>query len=291
MRPLRQTVLFSAALRIGLPYRFILLLFSAALFTGCSRIAVPSLQGFRQAPAGDAAPLLAQVRAAADSVKTGRGEYELRLAKGLGKQTLHQVVAFQRPDKLRLELFASALHQLILFAVSREGTLECLDPKSGVLYRGASTPENLSRVIGVPLVAEEAMLWFAGALALPEDSKFERALEVLRKGQTNAFVVRGEISADRCATAHFDGLPSGPRMKSLELRRCGSGKLFFFSVFEYGAEQEPLRIAFQFPEQGLSGTLTRERFILNPPLPAEKLFVIHQPAQTKVEDLDRAVFR
>jgi len=264
---------------------FASLCISLLVAAGCSGLAVPSLSGYRPAPAADAADLLAKVRAAADAVKTGRGEYELRISKGVGRQTLHQVVAFERPSRLRLELFASALQQLVLFAVARDGTLECLDPKAGILYRGESTPENLSRVIGVPLVAEETMLWFAGTLLLAD-----APLEVLWKPDARTFAIRGKTAADRCTTAHFEQLPAGPRMRSLELRHCGSKKLFFFSEFEYQGESEPAKIVFQFPEQGVRGELTRERLTLNPKLPSDKLFVINAPPQTRVENLDTAIF-
>ncbi len=262
--------------------RFTTCLTALLVLSGCGGIVVPSLRGFEPAPSERSTLVLEELRASTAAVRTGRGEYEAQVSGGIGRQTLRQVVAFSRPDHLRFELFASALEQLVLLAVVEDGTLQCLDPRAGILYRGASTPENIARVLGAPLIAEEAMLWLTGHLPIPSDAK------LLVGSDPAHFVIKGSISPERCAVAHFDSSNGPAKMKSLELRRCESQKLFFFSELFYENGDTPSRLTFSFPDQRIDGTLTRQSFTLNPKLPADRIFKIQQPGGVRIEPIEKA---
>ena len=181
---------------ILLPFLFV------SLFSGCSLFGgpkLPSLKDFRPVSAEDSEKVLVSVRNVAERVHSARGRFEANLSKGLVRQSLDQVLVFRRPGDLRIELFASSLNQLALMVVTRGGLLEALDPKENVLYRGASTPENIARIIGVPLLPEELMVWFAGAVLLPDSGQYS----VLRD-PAGRYAVRGELPLGRLMQARFE---------------------------------------------------------------------------------------
>ncbi len=255
--------------------RFVLVLiylFTLPMSSGCGLFApkLPSLKKYRAVSAEEAATFRAAVRASSEKIQGARGQYQALAVKGVSRQEGKQVVVFQRPDKLRLELFASSLNQLVLMVVSRDGNLEALDPHEGVRYEGESTPQNIARIIGVPLLPDELMLWFAGVLALPADAE----LDVVREPDKGYYGMKGNLAYGRSVVARFESAPSGPRLLSLELRRTGDGELFFFSEFGYGDGELPEKIKFYLPEQELRGQLRAEKLKLNPENLPERLFEI-----------------
>ncbi len=270
----------------------------APLFlTGCSTLfapSMPSLRGYRAVPEAESKELVQAINSEASSIQSARAEYELKLSKGVGRQTLRQVLVFQRPHWLRIELFASSLNQLVLMAVSREGMLESLDARTNTLYRGFSTPQNLLKITQLPFSAEEMMLWFTGNILLSEksvDSVDEAKFEVLKQpASRNKFPlygIRGTLGSNRCVLLRFERESAkAPKLLSLELRTCDNDKLYFFSEFTYDAEVAPRQISFYLPGEGVKGNLTRQKFTPNPALPLDKLFTIRVSEQTVIRLLD-----
>jgi hypothetical protein len=118
-----------------------------ALALGCVRAPPPDLSA-------DPAELLAAVRAREARVLRVAGSARLRLESPEGSGTLDALAAAERPDRLRLELL-DFFGGPVALLVAAGGRFAFLDARSGVWYRGAATPENLSRVVSLRLSVEE----------------------------------------------------------------------------------------------------------------------------------------
>lgn len=131
-----------------------------ALAAGCVRAPPPDLSA-------DPAQLLAEVRAREARVQRVAGSARLRLESPEGSGSLDALAAAERPARLRLELldfFGGPVGLL----VAADGRLTFLDARRGVWYRGAATPENLSRILRVPLTVEDLAAAACGSPLLIE---------------------------------------------------------------------------------------------------------------------------
>jgi len=75
------------------------------------------------------------------------------------REELTQALSFQRPDKLRLEVFTPAVNQLLFIAIANGGEFLALDLQERVLLKSHSSKKVLSRLLNLPLTAEELMHW------------------------------------------------------------------------------------------------------------------------------------
>ena len=151
----------------------------AASLGGCAllRPRAPSIAGFNSLEYAESAQFLSAVESANREVRTGRVSMDSTFSKGVLHQTLKQTLAFDRPDKLRVEFFATALNSLLSLIVVHGGQVEALDAKESKLYRGATGPKNIERVVSVPFAPEELMLWISGKVPyLSKDADSVRVL-------------------------------------------------------------------------------------------------------------------
>ena len=87
-------------------------------------------------------------------VERVRGEARVKVESAGGGGTVTQFVAAERPDRLRLDaldFFGNPAAAL----VADGGRFALLDLREGVFYRGAATPENLARLVPLPIPASE----------------------------------------------------------------------------------------------------------------------------------------
>jgi len=114
-------------------------------------------------------PLLAQVAAAQRAVRTVQGEARVRYRSPRGSATVRQFAAAERPDRVHLEeldFFGNPAAVL----VTAGGRFSFYDARQKVLYRGPATPENLSRLVPVPLAAEDLVAILLGGAPLPPEA-------------------------------------------------------------------------------------------------------------------------
>ena len=104
-------------------------------------------------------------------INAGRALIELELDATIGKKRLTQVTVFERPDKLRLEFFATKLNHLTALIVSNNQGIFALDTDRSIVYRGQVSVATIERLLTVPFAPEELMLWLVGRFAPPDEQK------------------------------------------------------------------------------------------------------------------------
>jgi outer membrane lipoprotein-sorting protein len=111
--------------------------------------------------------LLAQVRAAQARVKSVRGDARIRIQSPDGSGTLSAFVAAERPDRVYIQTLDFFGNTLAVLATAG-GALSLYDARARVLYRGPATPENLARLVPIPLSPEDLAAILCGAAPLVE---------------------------------------------------------------------------------------------------------------------------
>jgi hypothetical protein len=113
----------------------------------------------------DPAELLVQVRAAQERIRTVRGEARVRVEGPGGSGTVPTFAAAKRPDRVfvqTLDFFGNTVSTLATAA----GELSLYDARERVLYRGPATPENLGRLVPVPLAPADLAVILCGTAPL-----------------------------------------------------------------------------------------------------------------------------
>lgn len=113
----------------------------------------------------DPAALLAQVRGAQGAARTVQGEARVHVRSPRGSASVKQFTAAEAPDRVRLEeldFFGNPAAVL----VASGGRFALYDARQKVFYRGAATPENLSRLVPIPLGAPELATLLLGSAPL-----------------------------------------------------------------------------------------------------------------------------
>ena len=108
--------------------------------------------------------LEAVIEAAATNLKSFRGLTSVIAEKTLGKQNLTQTIVFERPESLRMDMFAPGFNQLMGLLLVRDGTVQVLDLQERTLHVGSADPDNISKVLGAPLNAEAFMVMLCGQI-------------------------------------------------------------------------------------------------------------------------------
>jgi len=114
----------------------------------------------------DPAELLGQVRAAQARAPQGvRGEVRVRIESSSGSGTVPAFVAAETPDRVyvqTLDFFGNTVSVL----ATAGGELSLYDARERVLYRGAATPENLARLVPIPLSPADLAAILCGSAPL-----------------------------------------------------------------------------------------------------------------------------
>jgi len=129
-----------------------------ALAAGCARVPPPDLSR-------DPDRLLDQVRSALGGVTSCRGSARLRLSAPDLSGALDAWVAAERSGRLRVEVFDFFGNPAAVL-VAGGGRFALLDARAGTLYRGEDRPENLARLLPVPLGARELAQVVCGSAPL-----------------------------------------------------------------------------------------------------------------------------
>ena len=205
------------------------------------------------------------------------------------KEKFSQVVVFKRPNLLRVELFASKLNRLVAMIILQGGSVAAYDLRQNVIYRGAPSRENFSRILYLPFEAEEFMLWLSGKLLV------NRSASKVYGFDDGRYVF--EVEKDKSSTMYVDVREDLQRacggkycINSIELRSKGFfSKTLFYSEYRYAATRIlPVDISFRIPKISVEGEIEFSTTEYNPNFgkSAKRLFKFRQPRGARLVDLD-----
>ncbi len=262
------------------------LIFSTLLLSGCFR-SVPepiTTDGLTQVELVDAATMLRDTYIQASKIESFRGSYQGVVESPAGKIQFRLVVAYVRPDKLRLEVLFSGLNRMASMLTVSGGRMSLLDAAGHRYYSGPLSREAIANLTGVPLSAAELMLWFAGRYR-PESAGQIGSFKVFSGAQPVAvFALTGGrgvvIRQCRGKTGILDAyeLRIGEDNAEALLTR-------YDCVSAAGGPNLPGTIRFWLPQDGAAGVLTLESGKLNPNLSAAPKALFEPPAPGGLEQL------
>lgn len=297
----------------------LLMLMSCTLFSACPSFS-PRPVDFRDcvslSEAGEK-EILGQLSHQAAEVRTLRALYKGRLREGINEKAFSQVVAFQRPDKLRLEILATSLNRLTALIVVNDGKLFALDPLKRIVYQGFADRQTMQRMLTVPFKPDELMLWFTGQFK-PPDSRFIQSqrlfwcedkakigvelamlegrtllLTLSSEGWADVLAKGVEADTDVSAKRNSKTETSVLRLESLSVRDTKKQDIFV-SKFSYEnvAPEEMIvasKISFWLPQMEIAGSFALRKGKLNTPLDSrgKPLFSQKVPPGTKIVPLER----
>lgn len=125
---------------------------------GCARVPPPDLSR-------NPGELLAQVREVQDRILSCRGSARLGVSSPSLSGTLDAWVAAERSGRLRVDVF-DFFGNPAATLVAAGGRFSLWDARAGAIYTGDDTPENLARLLPVPLGARELSLIVCGSAPL-----------------------------------------------------------------------------------------------------------------------------
>ena len=169
----------------------------------------------------DPGPLLAQVRAAQARVQRVSGEARVKVeAKGMRTAVaVREFIAAEKPDRLHVEVLDFFGNAGAVLAASG-GRFQLYDAKERVFYRGEATPENLARLVPLPLPAEDLVTILCGSAPLlerPVDVEARGGVLVLsleEDGRTQEVRVGEKAAVERASVVSVP--PQGARAYSLD---------------------------------------------------------------------------
>jgi hypothetical protein len=228
----------------------------------------------------DPAALLAQVERTQARVERVRGEARVRVETPGGSGTVTQLVLAERPDRLRLDaldFFGNPAAAL----VADGGRFTLLDLREGVFYRGAATPENLTRLVPVPISARDLVLLLCGAVPVAgRASAVEPGDGVLRLTlEDGDRVQRLDVGAG--AAVHRSTVRERPGTGSASPRY----DVAFDHFQERGGRPFPDEVRLDAPGAGVRLRLTWKEIDVNGVLP-EGSFTLTPPPGVRIVDLD-----
>ncbi len=218
----------------------------------------------------DPAALLAQVQAAQGRVRSVQGEARVHVEAEGRSGTVPQFIAAEAPDRLHLEAL-DFFGNPVAVLVSADGRFSLYDAREKVLYRGAATPENLARLVPLPLPAEDLVRILCGAAPLldgrparagPGPGWVELVLEqgsraqALRIGPGAAVERSSRRTGGAWARGDYDLAFDSPRE---------AGALRFPGEVALRAEAPRVRLELRWRDVEVNGALDPALFRLEPP--------------------------
>ena len=129
-----------------------------ALAAGCARAPPPDLSA-------DPGELLRQVRAAQALARSVQGPARVGVSSPGASGTLDAWIAAEKPDRVRVEVldfFGNPASVL----VAADGRFSLWDAREGAVYRGEASPENLARLLPLPLGGADLATLLCGSAPL-----------------------------------------------------------------------------------------------------------------------------
>jgi hypothetical protein len=291
---------------------FLLVIVSICCFSACSfkMPSMPGTGGFSPASAEEKAELLRQLTKHSDEIHSARAQFVSKVKRGLAEDVSTEVLVFDRPDMLRLEIFATAMNRLAAMIVVRRSFLHAVNTIQKKVYRGTASMENFEQIISVPFVPEQFVLWLTGRFAPPGKDEQATYEALINKEKGEVFLTFGlkeqrtvvlHANTSECKLTPAAGSPEQDSqystcmsLKAYEMRRSGS--TVFYSSFTYDASKPgqplaPSRIDFWLPEKQVHGEISFKDVEFNPNLTADrdKLFVGRASGGVEIISLDNKI--
>lgn len=220
------------------------------------------IQRVEQASANHIASLLLHNQAPA----TVRSLFTGEIAAYGRKELSTQALSFEKPDKLRFEVFAPGVNQLLFMAVAQGSEIVAIDLKERFFIRSYSSREVFQAVLDLPLTAYEMMHWVSGRV-LPG---FNRCQDVFETADHQTLIIecRTEkrmlrLKTTRALLPYF-----------AEMSLTGEDFPGLRTEYEWEDNRTPRRINFYLKD--ISGELTFKRFEIGASLPGS-LFQVTPP--------------
>ncbi len=231
--------------------------------------------GFRQP-----AELLQALRQEAAPRQSVRGEARIELFSEQGYAPHSQVLVAERPGRLHVEALSPFDLPLAILTCDGE-RFQLYTLQDQTFYRGPATPENLARLLPLPLAAPDLVLALLQSAPLLESAD---ALEW--DGEQRQYVLRLSSPARGLRqTLRVD--PTGPRVVASRLEDA-EGELVYSLSFAQFVGSGPARWAremqFEMPAQEIEMTVRWKDWELNAALPAEA-WAQEPPRGARVEEL------
>ncbi len=252
---------------------------------------LPDLSAFHAAPAARAEELTMRLREQSARVSSLRLKIDAMVHKGISSQEVTQVVSFQKPDKLRLEFFATNLNRLTAIVIANGTELRGVDLVHKEAYLGRNTSENIEALLSVPFSTFDLMCWLTGVFVPDEDGMSEWYLNQ----EENSFLLEhtGQNGQQTRMLFRSESTEAKEMLvaESLEVRR-GKDQVLFYSKFSYADFKDgyvPLRpsaIEFWLPRRELSGKLRIFESAVNEPFVSDRVWILKIPEGMDTINLD-----
>ena len=248
------------------------LLLAAAALAACAPRAPPPDLSL------DPAALLAQVEAAGAAVSRVQGPARLRVDAPGARGNVPAFVAAERPDRLHVEALDFFGNPAAIL-VAAGGRLAIYDARARTFYVGAATPENVARMVPLPLSPERLVAILCGT-------------PVLDGAPAAAAPGRGYVSLELRDGPRATSLRVGPRAAIVRAAFRGGGPALPDHEVRYGAFLDldrtrfPAELAVSSADPAVRLELAWNEPDLATPLDAA-LFRMEPPSGARVVDLDR----
>ncbi len=273
-----------------------IILILASCSSGCvaPQVNLPKADsGFIESGAAEATEFNSALKKTASEIKTFRGLVTVKARKAVGQEEFNQVLVFSRPDNLRIETFAPGVNQLLTLVVVNGDRIQALDRKNHTGLQGEVNTYNVEKLIEIPLLPEEFMLWILGRY-LPQEEATLFASSVSRKLSSNSYSAHYDLRDGRSfrILAHWDG-QTAPRVEGLELYTIDEKAPILVSRFNYAAAETstgsayPIRVEVELKKRSLYVELTLKEPRINPALgdKSKRLFQVTFPKNYEIRAL------
>lgn len=246
-----------------MPPRAALALAAALLLAGCPRRAPPPDLS------ADAEALRAQVVAAQDRVRSCAGDARLKVAWTGGPVSLPQYVAAEKPDRLHVETFDFFGNALAVL-VARDGRFALYDAREKVYYRGPATPENLARLVPLPLPAEDLVTLLCGSAplldapaVLAEPGSGFMGLDLAGRGRRQSLAIGAGAAILR--SERTGGVPGAPDYVATFSGHRTRGGVPFPTTLALTATSPEVELELRWKDVEVNAELDAALFRLEPP--------------------------
>ncbi|BDG03976.1 lipoprotein insertase outer membrane protein LolB [Anaeromyxobacter oryzae] len=218
----------------------------------------------------DAAALRDQVLRSQARLRSVSGTARVGVDAPGGSGTVSQFVAAERPDRVHLEVL-DFFGNVTVVLVAGEGRFALYDAREKVLYRGAATPENLARLLPVPIPAEDLVAILLGTAPLVDGTPTAAVpgagfvtLELARGALTQALRVGSDAVVERSSRRVAGGPGPGTYDLRFEIFQQRAG-VWFPRQVALRADSPKVKLDLAWKDAEVNGEIDPKLFRLEPP--------------------------
>jgi outer membrane lipoprotein-sorting protein len=286
---------------LGMQIKILFLLFICFLYSSCvTRPKLPSIENYQELNSDAKVAFIEELNLIQTDIQTFRALARTTLREGVSRTTLRQVIVFSRPEKLRLEFFATSFNRLVSLVVANDAEIQAIDFDEGIGYQGKASAKNIERLLTMPFSLEQSMLWFTGKF-LPPAQRELLSSSLLISDDGGEYFLRLVYRDNRYFGLRYSA-SSDPeqdkislRLLSLELRDYSKDQLLLFTEYfydNYTKETDndfyiPTRIKLFFPSRNIQVEQRYEKVFVNEDITGipDTLFTILFPENVEVRTL------